>query len=96
MSSSSKDLGVITVLLQRLEQERLPVLMPLKKRIDAGETLTDSELEYLKDLIEEVHEAGLYPLIERHPDYRHFLATVLSFYEELVGKALENEQRAQH
>jgi hypothetical protein len=45
MSNDTEDTGIIEVLLQRLNDFRLPRLLELKARVDAGEALTDYDLE---------------------------------------------------
>ena len=41
MSESTEDVGLITVLLQRLETQRLPRALALKDKVDRGELLDD-------------------------------------------------------
>ena len=48
MNQAEKDVGVIMVLLQRLEQERLPAILALKDKVDAGERLDDQDIDFLK------------------------------------------------
>jgi len=44
MSDDTEDTGVITVLLERLNDFRLPRLLELKERMDAGETLSENDM----------------------------------------------------
>src|SRR5262245_29446135 len=67
MRSANWDLGVITALLQRLETERLPTMLSLKKKVDDGARLSEAEIEDLKRTFVEIQGDGLEPLLERHP-----------------------------
>jgi hypothetical protein len=92
MSDSSKDLGVITVLLQRLEEQRLPRALALKKKVDQGERLDDSDIAFLEQVLADANEAK--PLLERHPEYQDLVSRVVNLYKEITDRALENEKRS--
>jgi hypothetical protein len=91
MSSPDKDIGVIAVLLHRLETDRLPTMLSLKKKVDAGERLSDGDIEYLNRAIADAKAAGLQPLLERHPEYRDLVTALFSMYGQIIDRALENE-----
>ena len=86
------DEGTVQVLLERLTKFRLPRALDIKKRIDAGERLTDSELQFLKSALEDAHHAA--KVVVRHPEVHALGAQLAQLYDEIVRKALENEQRA--
>ncbi len=92
MTEDSKDEGVITVLLQRLEQQRLPRLLDLKKKVENGEQLNDFDIEYLSEVLADAEKVG--PLVERHPEYAELVTKMVSLYKEITEKALENENKA--
>ncbi len=50
MSKKSSDAGVISVLLERFNNQRLPRALALKEKVDQGETLSDADLAYLKKI----------------------------------------------
>lgn len=91
MSSPDRDLGVITVLLQRLENDRLPTMFALQKKVDAGERLDDGDFEYLDRVLAEAKNAGLQPLLDRHPEYNELVARTFALYAQIIERALENE-----
>jgi hypothetical protein len=93
MSQPENDLGILAVLLKRFETERLPAILSMKKTVEAGETLSDGDIEYLHRVLEEIRVNRLGPLLERHPEYRDLAAAVFSNYRHIVERDLENEKR---
>jgi hypothetical protein len=92
MNQTNEDAGLITVLLERLEKQRLPRLLALQEKVDGGEPLDDYDLEYLEQVFSDAGK--IETLIERHPDYKPLVARVLGLYNEVTSKALENEKRS--
>ena len=90
MSNSTTDAGLISVLMERLEKQRLPRLLALKEKVDGGERLDDLELEYLEQVIADAR--GVIPLIDRHPEYQSLAAQVLDLYKNISEKALQLEK----
>ncbi len=91
MNKLSKDAGVITVLLQRLEKERLPIALTLKEKVDSGEILSDSDLAFLEKVLSDTNR--IKPLIKRHPEYHSLATKLINLYSEITEKAVENEKR---
>lgn len=92
MTNSTQEEKVILALVERLEKQRLPRFFDLKEKVDQGETLTDSDIDFLEDVI---RDAGkIEPLIERHPEWQPIAAKVVQLYQEITEKALENERNA--
>jgi hypothetical protein len=93
MKTPSEDQGVIQALLDRLNNQRLPRLLALKEKVDAGEALADEDLDFLHQVFE---EAGLVkPIIDRHPQYQDLVARVVRLYADITAQALENEKKDQ-
>ena len=92
MTEKSDDAGVIAVLVQRFEGERLPRALDLKEKVDQGETLNDIDIAFLEQVLEDANKLG--PLLERHDEYHKLVAQATSLYKEITDKALENEKRA--
>lgn len=90
MSDDTEDTGVITVLLERLNEFRLPRLLELKERMDAGETLSESDMEFLERLMEDARSVHVY--IDRHPEVQPVYARVIALYNEITTRGLENEK----
>ena len=92
MIKSTKDAGVIAVLLERLDKERLPRALALKEKVDRGEALSDYDLRFLEDVFADANK--IKPLVDRHPEYQDLATRVMHLYNEITKKALENENRA--
>ena len=90
MSDSSEDAGVIAVLLQRLEKQRLPRALKLKEKVGRGETLDEFDIVFMKEIMGDITETK--PLLDRHPEYRTLVSRMLDLYREISVKALENEK----
>ena len=92
MIDTSKDAGVIEVLVERFEKHRLPRIHALQEKVDGGEVLNDMDLEYLEEVLEDAHQNKA--LVDRHPEWQEISARVISLYKQITEKALENEKGA--
>ena len=90
MTAPTEEDGVIMALIERFEKQRLPRLKALKEKTDSGERLSDGDVDFLDTVI---HDAGQSKhLIDRHPEWQTFCASVVHLYETITEKALENEK----
>jgi hypothetical protein len=92
MSESSEDLGVVTVLLQRLETQRLPRALALKDKVDRGELLNSFDLGFLEEVFSETN--SIRPLLAQHPEYQELAARMMHLYKEITDKGLQNEKES--
>ena len=90
MAQSSTDIGVLTVLAQRMVDQRLPRALSIKERVDRGETLEDRDIEFLEEVLADAGKIA--PIVERNPKYRDVAVRMVALYKEIMAKALENEQ----
>jgi len=90
MNKPNKDLGIITALLQRLEKYRLPRALKLKEKVDRGETLDETDMSFLETVLADTNK--IQPILKRHPEYHQLAAQLMSLYQEITEKALENEK----
>ena len=89
MSEVAKDSGVLTVLAQRLVEQRLPKLLLLKERLDQGEVLTDYDLQFLEGALSDAQENMA--LVGRNREVQDVAARVVHLYKEIMDKAVQNE-----
>jgi len=92
MVESSHDAGVAAVLLDRFEKQRLPRILRLKEKVLGGEVMSDSDLEFLGQVLEDAH--SIKSLVDDHPEYQKLAVQAISLYQEITERALENEQNA--
>jgi hypothetical protein len=89
MKTSQHDQGVIHALLDRLNNQRLPRLLAMKEKVDAGEPLGDQDVAFLQEVFEDAERVK--PLFDRNPEYQALGARVVRLYADITAKALENE-----
>ena len=92
MQDPSDGSGTIQALLDRLNQFRLPRALDLKKRVDAGEKLSDNDVDFLHRVLEDSNQAR--SLIAAHPKFKPLVDQLASLYNHITTKALENEQNS--
>ena len=81
--------GVLTVIVERMQEQRFPRALELKAKVDAGETLEDFDIDFLEKVFEDC--TSLKPLLDRHPQYQELAARMMSLYHAITERALANE-----
>lgn len=92
MNDASHDAGVIYTLIERFNTQRLPRALSLKEKVDAGETLSDLDLQFLEEVFSDAHKA--HALAERNPTCQEVYARAVHLYKEIMDKALENQKKS--
>jgi len=90
MSEPTDEQGLITALIKRAVEIRLPRAEVLKQKVDAGGVLDDRDVAFLEEVFHDARTIG--PLMDQHPEYQDIGLRMLSLYKEITAKALENEQ----
>jgi hypothetical protein len=85
------EIGVVQTLLERLNKFRIPRALELKSRVDAGECLSDYDIEFLQRVFSDAAHARR--LVDRHPQLQKLATQLASLYCDIASKALENEQK---
>ena len=86
----SMEEGVLTVIVERMQEQRLPRAIELKAKVDSGETLDDFDIGFLDKVFEDSN--SLKHMLDRHPEYRDLAARMMSLYHAITTQALANEQ----
>ena len=92
MKDKNQDIGVITAVVDRLANKRLPRVLSLKEKVDAGEKLDAGDMAYLERILEDATEVQRIMAINPLPEYEDLLAQVAHLYKEITTRALENER----
>ena len=90
MSDPTTDAGLVEVLLERLEKQRLPRLLSMKEKVDEGGSLDELELDFLENAIADARK--VMPLIDRHPEHQAFATQVMELYKTIIDQAMKNEK----
>lgn len=90
MDKNPEDDIVISALLNRFTNHRLPRAQSLEKKVFAGEKLTDSELTFLETVFRDAQY--IFQLSDKHPEYQEMMTKVIQLYTDITQKALENEK----
>ena len=85
-----KDTGTIAALMIRFREYRLPRAMRMLDRVNAGETLMDNDIAFLKRVFDDAKANQ--QLARRNPEYKELVSRAVALYEEIVAKAMENEK----
>jgi len=91
MTSTSNDQGMLAVLVERLEKQRIPRALELKAKVDQGNILEDHDIAFLQEVLTD--STNIKSLIERHPEYGNLAGQVMTLYREITEKALANQSK---
>jgi hypothetical protein len=91
MITTPKDEAAILTLVERFEKQRLPRALDIKKRVDAGERLSDTDLSFLNEVFADSRHVRT--LAARAPEWQELYTRAISLYKEIMDKALENERQ---
>jgi len=88
--SKQKDEGVAAAVMERFEKWRLPRALDIKQKVDQGETLDDTDMAFLEEILQDT--AQIKPYVDRKPEYQGLYTRAIDLYRQITTKGLENEQ----
>jgi len=92
MTDTPEERGLITALLERFANIRLPRVLDIKQKVDGGEKLDTLDIDFLERIFADSAEVQRMLEIHPHPEFEGLVARVVHLYHEITAKALENEQ----
>lgn len=90
MTEPTKDMGIIVALAERFETQRLPRALDIKKKVDQGELLNDSDIQFLEEVFSDAQRVK--SIVDQHPEWQDLVAKAISLYRQITEKALENQK----
>jgi hypothetical protein len=90
MDQSEEDAGTIAVLLLRFRESRLPRAERMLEKVNAGETLSDNDIQFLKRVYRDARANQ--SLISHDHDLRVLMSGFINLYTEIIEKGIENEK----
>jgi len=92
MNEHPEDAGLLAVLMERGERQRLPRALALEEKMNRGELLDDFDIEFLEDVFDSFSENKA--LLDRHPEYQVMVSRMAGIYARIMERAAENEKAA--
>ena len=91
MANEAQDKGIAAVIMERMQEQRLPRALDLKTKVDEGGLLDDLDIDFLEKVFADSNE--LKPFLTRNPEYQELAGRVMALYHAITSKALENEKK---
>jgi hypothetical protein len=89
MADEQRMAGIEQAMLAKLEHQTLPKTMDIKRRVDAGQKLSDSDMAFLDTVLKGLDRDK--SAVERDPKWESLYTRLIDLYHDITRKALENE-----
>jgi hypothetical protein len=93
MEQSNKERCITMVVLEQFEKKTLPDALWIKDKVDKGGLLSEGDMEFLEQVLQDT--AAIKHLIDSQPEWQTLYASAVKLYEDIIAKALENQQAAE-
>ncbi len=90
MDIDPEDEIIITALLKRFTNARLPKALALEKRVLAGEQLNNLDMAFLDMVFHDAQYILRYS--DKYPEFQEIVSKAIEVYTTITQKALENEK----
>ena len=87
---TDRELGIVQAVLKDFNENKLPRVLDIKRRVDNGEKINSDDINLLDDLIE--MSQGSEKFVEDHPDFAELIVRAADLYHYISSKALEIEK----
>lgn len=91
MHRQTDDNGLLTVLMERYEKQRLPRILAMQAKVARGEPLVSFDIQYLQEVAASVNE--LRPFLNRHPECNTLATHLVNLCADVAQKGVSIEQR---
>ena len=88
--SESKDLGVATMVLERLTTQRLPKALLIEETVGRGEPLDDYDIAFLHESFHNLQQVQ--HLVDKYPELQDLYGRVATLLKGITEGALNNEK----
>ena len=85
MAKPPKDAGMIQLLLNRLNEERLPEALKLQDKVRRGECLSEYDMQFMKNVLRDTGEARR--LAAKYPEYQNLVDRMTALYGDIASQA---------
>ena len=89
MNDTNEKLAIKEVILERLAEQRIPRLLDIKEMLNQGGRLSGLDMEFLEEVLSDAGQNK--HIFDENPDIQDIYTRIVDLYEEITGKALENE-----
>lgn len=83
--------GVLAVVMERFQKQRLPRILDIDALVDRGQLLSDMDIAFLNEVFEDTRQYG--DFVAHHPEFKELYTRVVHLYEGITEKALANERK---
>ena len=89
-SNEEIERGKMITLLKRASRRRIPRLLRIKAAVDRGARLSDFQINFLSKVFDDAQQA--IPYFDSHPEVQEIATKMVSLYQQITQRALENEK----